>query len=100
MDPILNAGNRVCLDTVKRVLRDTGKLAGIETVRRRNRDSDELTISYASAHDLRRTFAERMVKEVMPDVLMGLMRHSSIEVTMKYYVGENAKKTSSQLANI
>ncbi len=38
-------------------------------------------------HDLRRSFGERWATRVMPQVLMELMRHESIEATMNYYVG-------------
>lgn len=46
-------------------------------------------IKYASCHDLRRSFGERWALKVMPQVLMELMRHESIDTTMKYYVGRN-----------
>lgn len=40
----------------------------------------------ATAHDLRRAFGTRWALESKPAVLQRLMRHSSIETTMKYYV--------------
>jgi len=49
---------------------------------------------YASAHDLRRAFDHRRSRQVMPAVLKELMRHSSIETTMTYYVGQNAQATA------
>ena len=48
----------------------------------------------ASAHDLRRAFGERWAAKVMPPQLMVLMRHESMETTMKYYVGRNADRTA------
>jgi hypothetical protein len=30
----------------------------------------------------------------MPQVLMELMRHESIETTLRYYVGKNAQRTT------
>lgn len=51
----------------------------------------------ASAHDLRRAFGERWAARVMPPQLMELMRHESIETTMKYYVGRNAERTAAIL---
>ncbi len=45
---------------------------------------------YATAHDLRRSFAQRWASRVMPPILQHLMRHQSIQTTMKYYVGSNA----------
>jgi integrase len=52
---------------------------------------------YASAHDLRRSFGLRWASRVMPQVLMELMRHESIDTTMKYYVGRNAQSTAAIL---
>lgn len=45
---------------------------------------------YAGAHDLRRAFGTGWSKRVMPAVLKQLMRHRSVETTMKYYVERNA----------
>ena len=35
----------------------------------------------------------------MPQTLMELMRHESIETTLKFYVGHNAEKTDMHLHN-
>lgn len=51
-------------------------------------------IKYASAHDFRRAFGDRWALRVMPPVLMQLMRHESIETTMKYYVGRSVEATA------
>ncbi len=48
----------------------------------------------ASAHDLRRAFGQRWSLHVMPAVLRELMRHTDINTTMKYYVGQNAEATA------
>lgn len=55
---------------------------------------------YASAHDLRRSFGTRWARLVMPQELMQLMRHESIETTMRYYVDLDAQETSERLWNI
>lgn len=44
----------------------------------------------ACAHDLRRSFGTRWAQRVMPAVLQAMMRHSSIETTMSYYVAIQA----------
>lgn len=49
---------------------------------------------YASAHDFRRSFGERWAMRVMPVVLQQLMRHESIETTLRFYVGRNAQAVS------
>jgi integrase len=51
----------------------------------------------ASAHDLRRAFGEHWASKVMPAQLMEVMRHESIETTMKFYVGRNAERTAALL---
>jgi integrase len=53
--------------------------------------------NYASAHDLRRAFGHRWAKRVMPAVLQKLMRHSSIQTTMQYYVSLEAENTAEVL---
>ena len=54
-------------------------------------------VKYASAHDLRRAFGARWALRVMPPVLQQLMRHESIETTMRYYVGRSAETTAEAL---
>jgi len=54
-------------------------------------------VKYASAHDLRRSFGERWATRVMPVVLQELMRHESIDTTMRYYVGRSAQSTAKLL---
>ena len=54
-------------------------------------------VKYASAHDLRRSFGERWAGRLMPTDLMALMRHESIETTLRYYVGRNAQNTAKTL---
>ena len=54
----------------------------------------------ASAHDLRRSFGERWASKLMPADLMEIMRHESIETTMKYYVGKNAERTAAMMDTV
>ena len=59
-----------------------------------NRDPRTGKVKFASAHDLRRSFGDRWARKVMPVVLQELMRHESIETTLKYYVASNAEMTA------
>jgi len=52
---------------------------------------------FASAHDLRRSFGSRWACRVMPATLQLLMRHESIETTMKYYVDLEADELGDEL---
>jgi integrase len=73
-------------DTVSATISRIGKAANVKVSTKGGR------VKYASAHDLRRAFGERWAMRVEPAVLMMLMRHSSINTTMRYYVGRNADR--------
>jgi len=76
-----------------RIIAKIGKAANVKV------DADPRTgrVKYASAHDLRRSFGERWATRVMPPALMELMRHESIDTTLRYYVGRNAQATADVL---
>jgi integrase len=75
-----------------------GKAAGVKVATKTTVDAKTgervEVIKYASAHDLRRSFGERWATRIMPAVLQALMRHESIETTLRYYVGRNAQNTA------
>ena len=56
-------------------------------------DARTKRVKYASAHDFRRAFGDRWALRVMSPILMQLMRHESIETTMRYYVGRSVEST-------
>lgn len=76
---------------VGKVVSKIGKNAGIR-VHTDPRDPEK--VKYASAHDLRRAFGLRWAGRIMPAQLKELMRHESIETTLRYYVGSNAQRTA------
>ncbi|QDU57009.1 tyrosine-type recombinase/integrase [Aeoliella mucimassa] len=69
-----------------------GKAAGVVT--------DPAKKKTATAHDLRRAFGSRWSKLVMPAALKDLMRHSSIETTMTYYVQQSAQVAAAELWDV
>ena len=77
-------GKRVC-----RIVSAIGRKAGIIV----NKGAGK----YASAHDLRRCFGTRWANRVKPATLQLLMRHKSIETTLKYYVAQDADEIADQL---
>jgi len=54
-------------------------------------------VKYASAHDLRRSFGSRWARKVSTATLQKLMRHESIETTMRYYVDLDADELAEDL---
>ncbi len=53
---------------------------------------------FASAHDFRRAYGTRWASRVRPAILRELMRHQSIETTMRYYIGMRAEDIARQIA--
>lgn len=84
-----NRGERLTADRVTRVVAAIGRKAGVTV--------DQGRKKFASAHDLRRSFGARWAASVMPQTLMELMRHESIDTTLRYYVGRNAQRTTKLL---
>lgn len=77
------------LDRVSRVICQIGAKANVVTSKEQNK--------FASAHDLRRAFGTRWASRVTPVTLRQLMRHSSIETTLKYYVEQNVDLIAAEL---
>jgi integrase len=84
-----NVSRRV--DTVSTWIVDIGKAAKIKV------DEKAGSEKFASAHDIRRAFGTRWAKIVPASLLQQLMRHSSIETTMSFYVNITAKDTMSEI---
>ena len=85
-------GDRLGAFQISKIISAIGKRAGIKV-----KTDHAGKTKYASAHDLRRSFGERWASRIMPQNLMELMRHESIETTMRYYVGRNAQGTATVL---
>jgi integrase len=83
------AGRYLDHKTVGDLIRAIGRKANVLV----NRQTEK----FATAHDLRRAFGTRWAARVMPTVLKDLMRHKSIETTMKYYVTHQADEVSRKL---
>ena len=96
--PIFKLGIRNPTASQKRIrlshlVSEIGEKAGVKV----NTDSKTGKVKYASAHDLRRSFGERWSQRVMPQLLQEMMRHESIETTMKFYVGRNANTAAATM---
>lgn len=76
---------------VGRIVSRIGAFAGIRV---HVNVTDSKKVKYASAHDLRRAFGERWAARIMPFQLREIMRHESIETTLRYYVWANAERTA------
>ena len=71
-----------------------GNLARRTGVARRVR---KMMTTFASADDVRRAFGTRWARLVKPAVLQAMMRHSSIETTLSYYVDLDADDIADEL---
>lgn len=80
-------------DSISKLVSGVGARAGVKV----NTDARTGKVKFASAHDLRRSFGERWASRIMPQVLMQLMRHESIETTLRFYVGQNAERAADVL---
>ena len=78
---------RVSREGAIRIVSEIGKAANVKV----NTNPKSGKVKYASAHDLRRAFGERWAPRVMPTTLQLMMRHESIETTLRFYVGRNAQ---------
>jgi integrase len=74
---------------VGRLVSLIGKKAGVVV--------DKAAGKFGSCHDLRRSFGTRWAKRVMPAVLRRLMRHSTVQTTMTYYVDIDAAEVADEL---
>lgn len=73
-----------------------GKKAGILVAK----DACTGQEKHASFHDLRRSCALRWAGSLMPQELMEFMRHSSIQVTLEYYVGQRVDETAAKMWSV
>jgi integrase len=85
----LHTGKQLASTTVGRTISEIGEKAGVVVNKAEGK--------YASAHDFRRSFGTRWAPKVKPATLQLLMRHKSIETTMKYYVAQNADDVAAEL---
>ena len=83
-------GGDIRAEWVGKRVPEIGENAGIKV----RVDPTDGVIKHASAHDLRRAFGTRWAGKLMPADLKDLMRHSSIETTLRYHVGSNAEQTA------
>ena len=92
LNSVLNGEAPVGADWAGRMLSRIGKQARVIV----SPEAGSQKIKYASAHDLRRSFGNRWAQRLMPAELKELMRHASIETTLRYYVGLNAEETAAK----
>ncbi len=83
------SGKQMTHKRVSRIVSAIGKAAGVVVNKTEGK--------FASAHDLRRSFGTRWASRVKPATLQLLMRHRSIETTLKYYVDQDADDVADEL---
>ena len=77
--------------------RPTGQPMTVKRVGRIMSDIGKAKDQHATAHDFRRAFGTRWASRVKPPRIQLLMRHQSIETTLKYYVAEDADDVAADL---
>ncbi|MEZ6038905.1 MAG: tyrosine-type recombinase/integrase [Planctomycetaceae bacterium] len=78
---------------IGKIIATLGRKAGIVT----KVDPKSGEKSFASAHDLRRSFGERWAKRVEAPFLQKMMRHSAISTTLRYYASRDALDAASHI---
>jgi integrase len=79
---------------VSEIVSEIGKAAGVVVAT----DTKTGTKKYASAHDLRRTFGQRLVAQGVRAVdLKQFMRHADIKTTLTFYVDDDAEAAADAL---
>lgn len=81
--PLGTEGLPVAFFRVSQVISAIGRESGVVT--------DPASGRTATAHDLRRSFAQRWASRLTPVDLQRLMRHSSITTTLGYYVDQDSE---------
>ncbi|MCX7429206.1 MAG: tyrosine-type recombinase/integrase [Planctomycetia bacterium] len=108
-------GGPLTLESTSRIISRIGEKAGVVVNRETKWVNEEVTDprtgkptgekkrvrrevpKFASAHDFRRAFGTRWAPRVKPPTLRLLMRHTSIETTLRYYVDQDADDVASEL---
>lgn len=73
-----------------------GREAGI-VVNDAKRKGRKSPTKFASAHDFRRAFGTRWASKVRPLTLKTMMRHESLETTMRFYIGLTGADAGAEL---
>jgi integrase len=87
--PLGPGGRQLSLKRVSRTVSEIGETAGVVV----NKEQGK----FASAHDLRRSFGTRWASKIKPATLQLLMRHSTIDTTLRYYVAQDADDVAREL---
>ena len=91
-------GERMRADTCSKLLCRIGERSKIQVAIFKPREGEtEPRIKYASAHDLRRSFADRWTEVVTEEQLMEMMRHKNIKTTRIYYAKKRAERVEQAL---
>ncbi len=90
--PVLTGGRVQTMEIASAVICAIGKVAGVVVSTNRRGQP-----KYASAQDFRRSFGSRLAHLVHPMQLKELMRHASLETTMRYYVGIEYARLASDI---
>lgn len=81
-------------DRASRIVAQIGRQAKVVTRAPQAADDEP---KHATAHDLRRSFATRLMPKILPQQLRELMRHADIKTTLAHYAAAEAEQLADQL---
>jgi len=87
--PNTTSGERFSAKRIIKIISAIGKRARIV--------ANVETRKHATAHDLRRSFGLRWAARVRPLTLQKMMRHSSMDTTLRYYVDQQVTDVESEI---
>ena len=92
-------GKRLSSSRVSTVVCDIGEQAKIVVDEGNHRTGS--AEKYASMHDLRRTFAQRLAdSDLPPELTSKLMRHADPRTTRRYYLVANAQRDAEKIRHV
>lgn len=84
---------RLTVDNVSKTITNIGRVAGVVVLK-------TPTVKHASAHDLRRSVAQRMIDAgVSIYTVQAVMRHADFKTTQRHYGSQTVSRAASELAD-
>ena len=105
LNPRLTKGVTHCRETASETIRRIGAAAEIQVGTRLKKDRQTGTVTvvpkYASAHDLKRTFVQILIRQGLhPSEVMLFAQHQSYETTARHYAEHDATRLGGRIREL